>query len=119
MRLSRLAVLGAVAIGTGAVVGNASTLPIEVDATLQVIEVPVVVDTSTTLRLDPEPDRDDPGVWVCVVLTEGEPGWRLKPGRNPIHVSVNARDAQDGEAPEHPSYIVDAGDVTCVLPTPP
>jgi hypothetical protein len=46
----------------------------------------------------------------------GDGSWRLKPGKNPLHVSENAQDAHDGRSPHHPSYVVPDGDVRCEVP---
>ena len=53
-------------------------------------------------------------VWVCKMV--GPPdNPRLAPGENPIHVSVNSLDAQNGFSDAHPSYVVDEG-AECVVP---
>jgi hypothetical protein len=56
-------------------------------------------------------------VWVCKLV--GPPGsTKVKEGKNPIHVSINSTDADQGFSDAHPSYIVENGDVVCVVPTP-
>lgn len=62
---------------------------------------------------DTDPDTDEK-VWVCKIV--GPPGgYFLKPGKNPIHVSVNSVDAEEGFSDAHPSYIVEPGE-TCTWP---
>ncbi len=54
-------------------------------------------------------------VWVCKLV--GPPDNPIvKPGRNPIHVSVDSIDAEEGFSDAHPSYVVDSGDVACEVP---
>ncbi|HEU4895367.1 MAG TPA: hypothetical protein VFT85_05980 [Acidimicrobiia bacterium] len=64
-------------------------------------------------------DFDDVGkVWVCKLIGPADDPI-LKPGKNPIHVSAGSLDAQEGFSDAHPSYIVEHGDVVCVVPTVP
>lgn len=54
-------------------------------------------------------------VWVCKIV--GPPDdLQVKPGVNPIHVSANSLDADDAFSDTHPSYVVENGDVVCVVP---
>jgi hypothetical protein len=124
MRPRRAVVAALVVTASSVVVGAAATLPLGDPATIQVFEAegpdittttPTTEPPTTTTPEDPDVDRK---VWVCVVLVHGNGGWRLKEGQNPIHVPPNANDARDGESPDHPSYIVENGDVVCVLPSP-
>lgn len=108
--------------------GAAAVLHIDDTAPLQVIELDVTVPrpTTTTTTEAPEPTPTDPPppehgrgaekIWVCVILQDKDGNPRLKEGKNPIHVSVNAQDALDGRSPHHLSYVVPSGDVECVLP---
>jgi hypothetical protein len=60
-------------------------------------------------------DDDGGKVWVCK-LTGPPSSPSLKPGKNPIHVSVDSVDAEEGSSNEHPSYVVEHGDVVCTVP---
>jgi hypothetical protein len=59
---------------------------------------------------------DDGGkVWVCKLI--GPPdNPSVKAGKNPIHVSVNSVDAEEGFSDAHPSYVVEHGHVICIVP---
>ena len=60
---------------------------------------------------------EEANVWVCKLV--GPPDSpSLAPGKNPIHVSSNAVDAEEGFSDAHPSYVVEHGDVECVVPAP-
>lgn len=63
-------------------------------------------------------DNEGGKVWVCKLV--GPPDdLRVKPGKNPIHVSVNSLDANEGFSDAHPSYVVAHGDVVCEVPATP
>lgn len=54
-------------------------------------------------------------IWVCKLI--GPPdNPSVKPGKNPIQVSVNSVDGDEGFSDTHPSYIVEHGDVVCEIP---
>lgn len=54
-------------------------------------------------------------VWVCrLVGSPDDP--EIKAGENPIHVSVNSTDAEEGFSDAHPSYVVEDGEVECEVP---
>lgn len=54
-------------------------------------------------------------VWVCKLVGPPE-NPSVKPGKNPIHVSIDSIDAEEGFADAHPSYVVEHGDVVCEVP---
>jgi hypothetical protein len=102
-----LVLLTAVSITAGA----AAVLPIERSAPLQVIDADA---PSPAPPPEPSPPPSHK-VWVCVVLVHHDT-WQLKPGRNPIEVASVSQIARDGADPDHPSYLVSAGDERCALP---
>jgi len=60
-------------------------------------------------------DEAEEKVWVCKLV--GSPDeLEVKDGKNPIHVSVNSTDADEGFSDAHPSYVVEDGDVECEVP---
>lgn len=75
---------------------------------------------SATIRFEiTAADNFGPGtgekVWVCkLVGPPDDPS--VKPGKNPIHVSVESIDAEEGFSDAHPSYVVEHGDVVCEVP---
>ena len=59
--------------------------------------------------------NDGAKVWVCKLI--GPPdNPSVKAGKNPIYVSANSVDADEGFSDAHPSYVVEHGDVICALP---
>jgi hypothetical protein len=64
-----------------------------------------------TAAPDFDPDGHDK-VWVCKLIGPPEDPW-VKPGKNPIHVSIESTDAEEAFTDSHPSYIVEHGDVEC------
>ncbi len=60
-------------------------------------------------------DEPEEKVWVCKLV--GPPhDPKVKKGENPIHVSVNSIDAEEGFSDAHPSYVVEHGNVGCSVP---
>jgi hypothetical protein len=122
--IRKLAIALALLTAAGVATGAAAVVPIGESAPLQVVEldgtVPTVVPTTTQPPADDpgdddgdEHDGDDKKVWVCVVLVRKDGIHLLKPGKNPVHVSVNSHDARDAASADHPSYVVDDGAVQC------
>ena len=58
---------------------------------------------------------DGDKVWVCKLIGPPDDP-RVKAGKNPIHVSVNSVDADEGFSDAHPSYVVEHSDVICTVP---
>ena len=100
-----------------ATVGAAAVLPTSGSAPLQVVDhVADAPGPTTTRPSEPTVARSPTKIWVCVILVDRDGNWRLKPGKNPLHVSENAQDALDAKSPHHPSYVVDRDEVGCEVP---
>lgn len=62
-----------------------------------------------------QPDDTGGKVWVCKLIgPPDEP--RVKPGKNPIHVSIASLDAEQAFSDAHPSYVVEHAEVECAVP---
>jgi hypothetical protein len=75
---------------------------------------------SATLRFEisaaDDFDGSDGGtVWVCKLIGPSNAP-TLKPGKNPIHVAANSLDAEEAFSDAYPSYVVEHGDVVCLVP---